>query len=403
MIHPLYDQALKAFLAGVAAADPAEAVSRALPAFEQAPTLIAVGKAAVSMARMAQSILGALPEVLVVTNPENVINIKGAQVFAAAHPIPDQIGLQASQAVIAALQRAAKTEQPVLCLISGGGSALLPAPAAGISLQDKMDLNALLLASGADIEVMNLIRQQLSALKGGGMLRYAAPSAVTALILSDVIGDDLRAVASGPTVSPIGTRAQARAALEGLGLWAGVPVRVRLALEQADEIIDLPKATNILIGSNGISLAAMAGYLPLAQVHKRPLVGDVAEAAARVVAAGPGTHLFGGETTVKLTGTGRGGRNQELALRVALLAEQEGWQGPWLYLQAGTDGRDGPTDAAGGVVCESSIASLRGAGVNPEKRLTNNDSYPALAAAGALLITGGTGTNVADLGILIRP
>ena len=238
MIHPLYDQALKAFLAGVAAADPAEAVSRALPTFEQAPTLIAVGKAAVSMARMAQSILGALPEVLVVTNPENAINIKGAQVFAAAHPTPDQIGLQASQAVIAALQRAAKAEQPVLCLISGGGSALLPAPAAGISLQDKMDLNALLLASGADIEMMNLIRQQLSALKGGGMLRYAAPSAVTALILSDVIGDDLRAVASGPTVSPIGTRAQARAALEGLGLWAGVPVRVRLALEQADEIID---------------------------------------------------------------------------------------------------------------------------------------------------------------------
>ena len=108
MIHPLYDQTLKAFLAGVAAADPAEAVSRVLPAFQQAPTLIAVGKAAVSMARMAQSILGALPEVLVVTNPENVINIKGAQVFAAAHPIPDQIGLQASQAVIAALQRAAK-------------------------------------------------------------------------------------------------------------------------------------------------------------------------------------------------------------------------------------------------------------------------------------------------------
>ena len=145
------------------------------------------------------------------------------------------------------------------------------------------------------------------------------------------------------------------------------------------------------------------GDLPLAQVHERPLVGDVAEAAARVVAAGPGTHLFGGETTVKLTGTGRGGRNQELALRVALLAEQEGWQGPWLYLQAGTDGRDGPTDAAGGVVCESSIASLRGAGVGPEKRLANNDAYPALAAAGALLLTGGTGTNVADLGILIRP
>ena len=403
MIHPVYDQAQKAFLAGIAAADPADAVGKALPVFDQAPTLIAIGKAAVSMAQMAQSMLGELPEVVVVTNPENASNMEGAQVFAASHPIPDQIGLQASQAVIAALQRAAKEGRPVLCLISGGGSALLPAPVAGISLQDKMELNALLLASGADIELINLIRQQLSTLKGGGMLRFAAPSPVTALILSDVIGDDLRAVASGPTVSPIGSRAQARAALVGLGLWEDVTASVKFALDQSDETSDLPEATNILIGSNGISLAAMANDLPLAQVHEQPLVGDVAEAAVRVVAAGPGIHLFGGETTVKLIGTGRGGRNQELALRVALLAEQEGWQGPWLYLQAGTDGRDGPTNAAGGVVCESSIASLRGAGVGPEKLLANNDAYSALSAAGALLLTGSTGTNVADLGILIRP
>jgi glycerate 2-kinase len=403
MIHPFYDQAQKAFLAGIAAADPADAVGRALPVFDQAPTLIAVGKAAVSMAQMAQSMLGELPEVVVVTNPENASNMEGAQVFAASHPIPNQIGLQASQAVIAALQRAAKAGRPVLCLISGGGSALLPAPVAGISLQDKMELNALLLASGADIELINLIRQQLSALKGGGMLRYAAPSPVTALILSDVIGDDLRAVASGPTASPIGSRTQARAALVGLGLWEYVSAPVKFALDQSDETRDLPEATNILIGSNGISLAAMANDLPLAQVHEQPLVGDVAEAAMRVVGAGRGIHLFGGETTVKLTGTGRGGRNQELALRVALLAEQEGWQGPWLYLQAGTDGRDGPTNAAGGVVCESSIALLRGAGVGPEKLLANNDAYSALSVAGALLLTGGTGTNVADLGILIRP
>ena len=403
MIHPFYDQAQKAFLAGIAAADPADAVGKALPVFDQAPTLIAIGKAAVSMAQMAQSMLGELPEVVVVTNPENASNMEGAQVFAASHPIPDQIGLQASQAVIAALQRAAKEGRPVLCLISGGGSALLPAPVAGISLQDKMELNALLLASGADIELINLIRQQLSTLKGGGMLRFAAPSPVTALILSDVIGDDLRAVASGPTVSPIGSRAQARAALVGLGLWEDVTASVKFALDQSDETSDLPEATNILIGSNGISLAAMANDLPLAQVHEQPLVGDVAEAAVRVVAAGPGIHLFGGETTVKLIGNGRGGRNQELALRVALLAEQEGWQGPWLYLQAGTDGRDGPTNAAGGVVCESSIASLRGAGVGPEKLLANNDAYSALSAAGALLLTGSTGTNVADLGILIRP
>ena len=402
MFHPYYDQALKAFLSGVAAADPAVAVCKALPSFDQAPTLIAVGKAAVSMARAAQSVLGDLPEVLVVTNPENASDLPGAQVFAAAHPIPDQIGLKAGQTVIAALQRASAAQRPVLCLISGGGSALLPAPIVGISLQDKIDLNALLLASGANIEVMNLIRQQLSLLKGGGMLSYASPSPVTSLILSDVIGDDLRVVASGLTVSPIGTRLQACSELKALGLWGQTNAAVKTALERPEEIIDLPVTKNILIGSNVLSLAAMGKEIPEAIIHKMPLVGDVSQAAARVAAAGPGIHLFGGETTVRLTGTGRGGRNQELALRVALLAEYQNWQGRWLYLQAGTDGRDGPTDAAGGVVCEASVSVMSSVGIDPNQLLANNDAYSALQAAKALLITGGTGTNVADLGVLIR-
>ena len=402
MFHPYYDQALKAFLSGVAAADPAVAVCKALPSFDQAPTLIAVGKAAVSMARAAQSVLGDLPEVLVVTNPENASDLPGAQVFAAAHPIPDQMGLKAGQTVIAALQRASAAQRPVLCLISGGGSALLPAPIVGISLQDKIDLNALLLASGANIEVMNLIRQQLSLLKGGGMLSYASPSPVTSLILSDVIGDDLRVVASGLTVSPIGTRLQACSELKALGLWGQTNAAVKTALERPEEIIDLPVTKNILIGSNVLSLAAMGKEIPEATIHKMPLVGDVSQAAARVAAAGPGIHLFGGETTVRLTGTGRGGRNQELALRVALLAEYQNWQGRWLYLQAGTDGRDGPTDAAGGVVCEASVSVMSSVGIDPNQLLANNDAYSALQAAKALLITGGTGTNVADLGVLIR-
>ena len=402
MFHPYYDQALKAFLSGVAAADPAVAVCKALPSFDQAPTLIAVGKAAVSMARAAQSVLGDLPEVLVVTNPENASDLPGAQVFAAAHPIPDQIGLKAGQTVIAALQRASAAQRPVLCLISGGGSALLPTPIIGISLQDKIDLNALLLASGANIEVMNLIRQQLSLLKGGGMLSYASPSPVTSLILSDVIGDDLRVVASGLTVSPIGTRLQACSELKALGLWGQTNAAVKTALERPEEIIDLPVTKNILIGSNVHSLVAMGKEIPEATIHKMPLVGDVSQAAARVAAAGPGIHLFGGETTVRLTGTGRGGRNQELALRVALLAEYQNWQGRWLYLQAGTDGRDGPTDAAGGVVCEASVSVMSSVGIDPNQLLANNDAYSALQAAKALLITGGTGTNVADLGVLIR-
>jgi len=197
MNHPYYKKALEAFLSGVMAADPARAVRRFLPEFDQAPTLIAVGKAAVSMARMAQSILGALPEMVVVTNRENATNLSKTQVFVSGHPIPDQIGIQASKEVIAALQRASAARRPVLCLISGGGSALLPAPVVGISLQDKKDINTLLLASGADIRVVNLIRQQLSTLKGGGMLRYVDPHLVTALILSDVIGDANRYAVAG--------------------------------------------------------------------------------------------------------------------------------------------------------------------------------------------------------------
>ena len=408
MIHPYYTQASAAFHAGVAAADPAEAVRRSLPEFDMPPTVIAVGKAALSMAGMARSLLGPLPALVVATNPENAARTDGlppmpeARIFAAAHPIPDQIGLDAAQAVKAALVAASRAGRPGLCLISGGGSALLPAPVVGVSLQDKMAVNAQLLASGADIEVMNLIRQQLSELKGGGMLRYAAPSPVTALILSDVIGDDLRAVASGPTVSPIGTKAEARDILHQLDIWEALPETVRRVLLSADVPQDLPDARNLLIGSNGQSLAAMGAAYPAARLHPQPLIGDVTEAVRRVADMGRGAHVFGGETTVKLTGTGRGGRNQDLALRLALLTEAEAWQGPWLYLQAGTDGRDGPTDAAGGVVCETTLAQIRAAGLDPAGLLDNNDAYRALAAAGGLHITGATGTNVADLGILIR-
>ena len=408
MIHPFYTEACAAFHAGVAAADPAEAVRRSLPEFDRPPTVIAVGKAALSMAGMARSLLGPVPALVVVTNPENAQRTKmlppmpEAQIFAAAHPIPDEIGLAAGRAVKAALVAASQAGRPVLCLISGGGSALLPAPVAGVSLQDKMVVNAQLLASGADIEVMNLIRQQLSELKGGGMLRYAAPSPVTSLILSDVIGDDLRAVASGPTVAPIGTKAEARDILHQLDIWEGLPQTVRQVLQRPDVAQDLPDACNLLIGSNGLSVAAMAAAFPAAKRHALPLIGDVTQAVQRVANMGRGAHIFGGETTVKLTGTGRGGRNQDLALRLALRAETEAWQGPWLYLQAGTDGRDGPTDAAGGVVCETTLSKIRAAGLDPAALLDNNDAYRALAAAGGLHITGATGTNVADLGILIR-
>lgn len=403
----LRTQAELLFRAGLRAAAPEQAVATALgqTGFDRsaAPALIlAIGKAAGAMAHAAIAALGDV-ETIVVTNDENAHPLPGATVLASSHPMPDARGAAAADRI---LQRLARMQagQHVLALISGGGSALVPAPVAGVSLEDKAEVNRLLLASGAEISQMNLVRQHLSRLKGGGMLRAAYPAQVTALILSDVVGDDLRAIASGPTVAPLGSRAEACAILRGYDLWDALPATVRAHLAASEPVLPpLPQARNILIGSNGLSVQAMASANPQATVENEPLVGDVADAAARVVGSGRGIRLFGGETTVVLKGAGCGGRNQELALRVALLAEAQGWAGPWAFLSGGTDGRDGPTDAAGAIVDDGSLARMRAAGIDPVARLSQNDSYPCLAASNDLLMIGGTGTNVADLQILVRP
>ncbi|MEM8592592.1 MAG: DUF4147 domain-containing protein, partial [Pseudomonadota bacterium] len=271
------------------------------------------------------------------------------------------------------------------------------------TLQDKVAVSELLLASGAEITEMNLVRQALSRLKGGGMLRVAAPARVRALILSDVVGDDLRAIASGPTVAPLGTRADARALLERYGIWDQVPAAVAAHLSEDVAVPETPEAENELVGSNTQSVIAMAAAareadLPV-HIHSPSLVGDVEEAARRVAGTtDAGIHLFGGETTVQLKGDGKGGRNQELALRVALHLERS--RKPWVYLQGGTDGRDGPTDAAGGLVETERLQAMREK-LDVEAHLANNDAYQVLKAGDALLMTGGTGTNVADLSVLI--
>lgn len=395
-------------MAGVRAADPADAVRRSLaeqplPATNSPVTVIAIGKAALGMAEAALATLPNIGRCLVVTNYENERALPGATVMAAGHPVPDEAGLRAGQAVIDVLSDLGE-DDVVLALISGGGSALLPAPVEGVSLADKARVSEVLLAGGIDITGMNLVRQQLSRLKGGGFARYAAPAEVVSLILSDVVGDDLSVIASGPTVPPIGTPTEARALLENNDLWARMPQSVRQALTDRPETpAAMPTAENRLISSNAISVAAMAALDPTAHVAKEPLDGDVAAAAQRVVARqGAGIWLFGGETTVHLRGSGLGGRNQELALRVALLAEDLGWGDNWVFLSGGTDGRDGPTDAAGGLVDGGTLARMRQGGIDPKEFLDNNDSYNALKAAGDLLITGATGTNVADLQVLIR-
>ncbi len=407
MIRAARLRAKAIFDAGVAAADPGLAVARSLdqnplPATKGRTFVVALGKAAIRMAKAACDRVDSA-STIIVTNYENATQVSGARVFAAGHPVPDENGLKAACAVEDLLNTAGPDDH-VLALISGGGSALLPAPVKGLTLADKATVNRLLLGAGLDITTMNLVRQQLSRLKGGGFLRAASPARVTALILSDVVGDDLRVVASGPTVAPIGSRDEACSALKSAGLWDQLPDVVRNVFAAGKNIrIEMGLVDNRLIGGNAQSVAAMALAAPNAQVYPQALQGDVQDAAQLISRCpGPGIWLFGGETTVRLQGHGKGGRNQELAVRVALAAETQGWDADWVFLSGGTDGRDGPTDAAGGLVDGGSLARTRATGLDPHNALANNDSYHALKASGDLLMTGATGTNVADLQVLIR-
>ncbi|RMC32122.1 DUF4147 domain-containing protein [Paracoccus alkanivorans] len=410
LARQLYDHA-------VAAADPARAVHQhfskhppaGLPAGGHS-YVIAIGKAAPAMLGEALRHIPGPVTALGVTHHENAQTIPGARILTAGHPEPDEAGLRAGREIIALLQKAGPQDQ-VYALISGGGSALVPAPKPPLTLADKQAVNRLLLENGLGITEMNLVRQQLSELKGGGFSRYASPAPVTALILSDVIGNELSAIASGPTTEPLGNRAEALALLRGRGLLESLPITARNLLEAPEPPTARVAAENHLIGSNEKSLEAMREALSgdwSARIVTDRLTGDVGDAAEQILHAaemaeysGPTALIFGGETTVHLRGTGRGGRNQELALRVAMQGDRLP-QG-WIFLSGGTDGRDGPTDAAGGVVDGGTIARIRASGNDVEALLANNDSHAALKAAGDLLITGATGTNVADVQLMLIP
>jgi glycerate 2-kinase len=444
----LRPDALAIFKAGVAAADPYLAVRRCLSAASDHLAicldmgnpgkqrrgkwpgihLIAFGKAACAMAKAAEE---AIPESLwagrgvAVTNYENVSALAHTEVFGAGHPLPDAAGLEAARRIREKLAQT-RSGELVLALVSGGGSALLPCPVPPVSLQEKCAVTSLLLGSGSDINEINCVRKHLSQLKGGGFARLAAPADLHALILSDVLGDDLSAIASGPTVPDPSTFEEAIRILRGREIWERLPDTARGYLQQGSlgHAPETPKPNDpvfqhtghTLIGSNAISLnaavlkARQLGYET--QVYSGHLCGIAREAAAQWVKSiaatepiqKPTAFLAGGETTVRLAGNGLGGRNQEMALAFALAAEQAGLAADWVFLSGGTDGRDGPTDAAGGRVDGGSPARMRAQGIDPEALLGNNDSYHALEASGDLLITGPTGTNVADLQILlIRP
>ncbi|MCK9395847.1 MAG: glycerate kinase [Methylobacter sp.] len=433
--------ALSIFRAGIAAADPYLAVKRYLvPELFGSYAkvhLIAFGKAACAMAQAAQEIIPAgmlAGNGIAVTNYENATGVDNVDVIGAGHPLPDAAGLEGAK-IIADRVRNAKENELVLALVSGGGSALIPYPAGQITLQEKIAATALLLASGATINQINCVRKHLSQLKGGGLVKMAAPAAVHALILSDVLGDDLSAIASGPTVADDTTYADAIEVFKAKGVWEQVPANVRQHLEQGKlgAIAETPKpgddifkacpghsrrnTGHTLIGSNAISVNAMLqaaqelGYET--ELYSDHLCGEARTVAAAIVARcvegrlpkagalGEIALLAGGETTVALKGTGRGGRNQEMALAFAIAAEKRSLPGNWAFLSGGTDGLDGPTDAAGGIVDPNTIKRMIQAGVSPSELLENNDSYAALKASGDLVITGATGTNVADLQILL--
>lgn len=438
----LRQQALQIFQAGIVAADPAKAVRRYLNTDSgqleillndggirrgrwSKIHLIAFGKAACAMIKAAQE---AIPAPLVfdppiaVTNYENFTAIAGVDVIAAGHPLPDNAGLMAAKRIIGQISHTQKNEL-VLVLVSGGGSALIPCPADAISLQEKIATTDLLLGCGATINEINCVRKHLSLLKGGGLAKLALPADVHALILSDVLGDDLSVIASGPTVPDNTTYADAVTLLKTKGIWDKIPANVQAYLEQGKlgKLPETPKpdddafknTAHTLVGSNAISVAAMLqaaqnlGYET--QLYSAHLCGEAREEAEKLAIYAkninrPLALLAGGETTVTLIGDGQGGRNQEMALAFALAAEKHCLTGQWVFLSGGTDGRDGPTDAAGGLVDRNTLKRMASKGGNPHILLANNDSYHALKNSQDLLDTGTTGTNVADLQVLlIRP
>lgn len=408
------------FRAAVQAAAPLAALRPHMPPRPRGRTVVVgAGKGAAQMAAAFEQLWGPC-EGVVVTRYGYGCETRFIRVLEAAHPVPDAAGLQATQALCAAVQGLGPDDL-VVALICGGGSALLPAPPPGFSLADEAALNAALLASGAPIGAMNAIRKQFSAIKGGRLAALAAPAPVHTLVVSDVPGDDPAQVASGPTVPDAADRALALRLVAAYGMDLPEPVArfLRTAPEDAPQPGDAAFAGNRVrvIASAAQSLEAAAALAQSAGLGVHILsdsiegeardVGRVHAALAREIAtrarpfARPALMLSGGETTVTLRGTGgRGGRNSEFLLAFALAVDGlDNVQA----LAADTDGIDGSETNAGAFADGTSVARMRAAGVDPAARLAAHDAYGAFKAIGDLFDTGPTGTNVNDFrAILVR-
>jgi len=409
----------------VAAAEPGRALETALRRLTEPPLsrlwLLALGKAAQPMAEAAVRHLasrGLAPAGgLIVAPAVAPVPHPALSSVAGDHPEPGPGSLAAAEAVGTLAARVAP-EDEVWVLLSGGTTSLIGAPEPGIHPAELKQLYRLLLGSGLDIAAMNQVRKRFARWGGGKLARALAPARVRLFIVSDVIGDELAAIGSGPCVPDPTAAGDARALLERAGLWAALPDPMRQRLEQTQrgELPETPKPgdpmferiTTELVASNRLALEAVARHaaeLGLApHIHPEPLAGEASDAGARIAAtllshrgtAGARCLIWGGETTVTLgEAPGLGGRSQELALAAAHALD--GTPAPVAMLAGGTDGRDGPTDAAGAIVDGATWQAIRATGREPARHLARHDAYPALEAAGVLLKPGLTGTNVMDV------
>jgi hydroxypyruvate reductase len=431
--------AVSIFHSALAAVDPQEAVRRSLKLEDgvlaaagrrfdlnacERILVVGAGKAVAPMAKAVEDLLGdRIAAGLLVVKDGHGLPLEKIRIREAGHPVPDERGVAGTLELLNLLASAGERDL-VICLISGGGSALLIAPSEGIRLADKQAVTKDLLACGATIHEINAIRKHLSRAKGGRLARAAHPAAVLSLILSDVVGDDLDVIGSGPTVPDRSRFQDALEILQRYAIWDGTPACVRERLSRGAEGVlpETPKpgdpafrrSAHVLVGSCLQALAAAAqeaerlGYQPLILSSK--VEGEAREVAKAFTAIGkeiltsrhplapPACVLMGGETTVTLQGDGRGGRNQEFALAGAIALD--GTERITL-LAGGTDGTDGPTDAAGAIADGSTIARAKSLGMNPFAFLKRSDSYHFFKPLGDLILTGPTRTNVMDVYMIL--
>jgi len=420
--------ALKIFRAALRAADPAVVVGRHLR-FDGKTLLagkkryrlsdfdriqvIGAGKAAAAMARAVEKILGGrVSGGFVNVKDGDSIRTRRVHLNPSGHPVPDERGFEGARR-IAAIARAAGPRDLLICVISGGASALMPSPAAPVTLSSMQELTRKLLACGATIHELNTVRKHISELSGGQLARLASPATILTLVLSDVVGDDLDVIGSGPTVGDRSTLSDVARIFKKYSIDFQIERGVETP-KPGDPVFD--RVQNLIVGSNRLAIDAATaearalGYRTM--VLSTFIEGETREIGAmhaavvkEILASGrpmkrPACILSGGETTVTVKGPGLGGRNQEFVLAASLALDGFG---PATIFSAGTDGIDGPTDAAGAVADENTLARARKLGLDPRAFLDENDSYHFFEHLDGLVKTGPTGTNVMDLRVLIVP